>query len=69
MDNYNNYPYKYFGYGYAKEEGKSKDTNRPGQNKPAGRKSDEDLVIEENTIYEIDRECVERLKRNKKRLI
>ncbi|NLY47973.1 MAG: hypothetical protein GX059_03000 [Clostridiales bacterium] len=31
------------------------------------RLSDEDLVIEDNTIYEIDRECVERMKRNKKR--
>lgn len=28
---------------------------------------DEDLVIEENTIYEIDRNCYERLKRQKKR--
>ena len=26
-------------------------------------KSDEDLIIEENTIYEIDRDCVERLKK------
>lgn len=69
MDNHNNYPYNDFGYGYAKDEGKFKDTNRPGQNKTTGRKSDEDLIIEENTIYEIDRECVERLKRNKKRLI
>lgn len=28
---------------------------------------DEDLIIEENTVYEIDRECYERLKRQKKR--
>jgi hypothetical protein len=28
---------------------------------------DEDLIIEENTIYEIDRECYERLKRQKRR--
>jgi len=31
------------------------------------RDSDEDLIIEENTVYEIDRECYERLKRQKKR--
>ena len=28
---------------------------------------DDDLIIEENTIYEIDRECYERLKRQKKK--
>lgn len=28
---------------------------------------DDDLVIEENTIYEIDRDCFEKLKRQKKR--
>ena len=31
------------------------------------RKEDEDLIIEENTVYEIDRECYERLKRQRKR--
>lgn len=31
------------------------------------REKDEDLVIEENTIYEIDRECYERMKRQKRR--
>lgn len=30
------------------------------------RRKDEDLIIEENTIYEIDRECYERLKKQKK---
>ncbi|MDF2485877.1 MAG: hypothetical protein K0R46_2045 [Herbinix sp.] len=28
---------------------------------------EDDLIIEENTVYEIDRECFERLKRQKKR--
>jgi len=28
---------------------------------------DDDLIIEENTIYEIDRECYERTKKQKKR--
>jgi hypothetical protein len=33
-----------------------------------GRKEkDDDLVIEDNTIYEIDRECYDRLKRQKRR--
>lgn len=31
------------------------------------RKEDDDLIIEENTVYEIDRECYERLKRQKRR--
>lgn len=30
-------------------------------------KEDSDLIIEENTVYEIDRECFERLKKQKKR--
>ncbi len=29
--------------------------------------TDEDLIIEENTVYEIDRECYERLKKQRKR--
>ena len=33
------------------------------------RKGDEDLIIEENTVYEIDRECYERLKRQRKRKV
>jgi hypothetical protein len=28
---------------------------------------DEDLIIEENTVYEIDRECYERLRRQRRR--
>jgi hypothetical protein len=28
---------------------------------------DDDLIIEENTVYEIDRDCYERLKRQKKK--
>ena len=29
--------------------------------------SDEDLIIEDNTVYEIDRECYNRLRRKRKR--
>jgi len=68
MDSHKNYPYNYYGYDYAKGDGKYKE-NSFGQKEPSGKKNDEDLVIEDNTIYEIDRECMERLKRNKKRLI
>lgn len=67
MDNHNNYPNNYYGYKYAKSEEKFKDTGRPSHKETSGRKRDEDLIIEENTIYEIDRDCVERLKRNRKR--
>jgi hypothetical protein len=28
---------------------------------------EDDLIIEENTVYEIDRECFERLKRQRKK--
>ncbi len=28
---------------------------------------DDDLIIEDNTIYEIDRDCIEKLKKLKKR--
>lgn len=31
------------------------------------RKDDSDLIIEGNAVYEIDRECYERLKRQRKR--
>lgn len=42
---------------YSKDQGK-----RP-------RDRDDDLIIEDNTIYEIDRECYERLKKQKKRRV
>jgi hypothetical protein len=30
-------------------------------------KRDDDLIIEDNTVYEIDRECYDRIKKQKKR--
>ncbi len=33
----------------------------------SGKEMEDDLIIEENTVYEIDRECFERLKRQKKK--
>lgn len=65
MDNkYNNKGYR---YQYSKREGNSKDITRPSQKETSKSKRDEDLIIEENTIYEIDRDCMERLKRNRRR--
>lgn len=66
MDNHTNYPDNYFRCRYAKGEDNN-DYKRQSKKESYRRKSDEDLIIEENTIYEIDRECVERLKRNRKR--
>ncbi len=36
-------------------------------NEVNNKSKDDDLVIEENTVYEIDRECYERLNRQKRR--
>lgn len=40
---------------YSKDQGKRK------------KDRDDDLIIEDNTVFEIDRECYERLKKQKKR--
>ncbi|NLO09425.1 MAG: hypothetical protein GX129_06090 [Clostridiales bacterium] len=60
--NFSNYKNK-----FTKGEGAYKDTSNPRNKEKFKNKNDEDLIIEENTIYEIDRNCVERLKRNRKR--
>jgi hypothetical protein len=31
------------------------------------KEADDDLIIEDNTVYEIDRECYERMRKQKKR--
>lgn len=60
--NFPNYEHK-----FNKGEGAFKEAKGLGQKELYENKRDEDLIIEENTIYEIDRNCVERLKRNRKR--
>lgn len=35
---------------------------------PKSRQRDEDLVVEENTIYEIDRECYNRIKKRNRKM-
>lgn len=53
-------------YRYAKDN-KYSDSGRQKQRNTNGVKGDEDLIIEDNTIYEIDRGCVERLRRSRRR--
>ncbi len=53
-------------YRYAKDN-KYNDSGRQKQRNTNGVKGDEDLIIEDNTIYEIDRGCVERLRRSRRR--
>ncbi|MBH1942203.1 hypothetical protein I5677_14985 [Mobilitalea sibirica] len=55
------------GFLYGSMNDTSKDPNNTSDKRNKIQKKDEDLIIEENTIYEIDRECYERLKRQKKR--
>lgn len=55
------------GFQYAKKEDQSKDADNLNNSGQSSRMRDEDLIIEDNTIYEIDRECFERLKKQKKR--
>jgi hypothetical protein len=50
--------------GYKKDLTK---TNLNYGNNNERKKEDNDLIIEDNTVYEIDRECYERLKRQRKR--
>ncbi len=52
---------------FISKDSSSKDASRQGQKEQISRKRDDDLIIEENTIYEIDRDCVERVKRNRRR--
>lgn len=60
--NFPNYKHK-----FTQGEGAFNGIGRGSKNDSIKDKKDEDLIIEENTIYEIDRDCVSKLKRNKKR--
>jgi hypothetical protein len=55
------------GFQYEKQGEQAKGNTNSNEINQKLREIDEDLIIEENTIYEIDRECYERLKRQKKR--
>lgn len=55
------------GFIYEKPSNSLSENNNQREATKNQREGDEDLIIEENTVYEIDRECYERLKRQKKR--
>ncbi len=52
---------------YGKQEDLTKDGTDSNGKASIARNRDDDLIIEENTIYEIDRDCYDRLKKQKKR--
>ena len=55
------------GFRYGKTNLTNKDGRIANEKDLVERKRDEDLIIEENTIYEIDRDCYNRLKKQRKR--
>lgn len=56
---------KYDGFIYGDNQNENIDSNKVS--KRGKYKSNEDLIIEDNTIYEIDRQCYEKLIRRKNR--
>lgn len=54
------------GFEYTNRNNNTQNKTNSNDNKNKNEK-DDDLIIEGNTVYEIDRECYERLKRQKKR--
>ncbi len=54
------------GFQYDKPMNSFKENNHPDSLKISSEMED-DLIIEDNTVYEIDRECFERLKRQRKK--
>ncbi len=55
------------GYRYGKRDDTTKEGTDGKGNASIARKRDEDLIIDENTIYEIDRDCYDRLRKQKRR--
>ncbi len=66
MDNQLNRPRNSSGFQYAKNVSNDLQKTKIGGGQGSN-KRDEDLIIEDNTIYEIDRECYERVKKQKRR--
>lgn len=69
MDNQNYQTGGNYGFLFGKQQDSSNDTNPSGRNGKSVDRRDDDLIIEDNTVYEIDRDCFERLKKQKKRQI
>lgn len=55
------------GFQYDKQMPNYRANNSGLSQVSSNEEKEDDLIIEENTIYEVDRECFERLKRQKKR--
>jgi hypothetical protein len=55
------------GFQYENRGISGQSKGNPNQENKKRKDTDEDLIIEENTVYEIDRECYEKLKRQRKR--
>lgn len=54
------------GYQYDNNQNGTKQGNVDAANIGKKYQEDGDLIIEDNTVYEIDRECYERLKRQRR---
>jgi hypothetical protein len=55
------------GFQYDKPKTPSLESNRILNSMNNSNEMEDDLIIEDNTVYEIDRECFERLKRQRKK--
>ena len=55
------------GFQYEKRNNTTKENAETSRVDRKSHRKDVDLIIEENTIYEIDRSCYERLKMQKKK--
>ncbi len=60
-------PGKSSGSQYEKQKITTNDKNDIFSSNNTNKGMEDDLIIEENTVYEIDRECFERLKRQRKK--
>jgi hypothetical protein len=54
------------GFQYEKRSYNPNDKLSISETEKRKKERDNDLIIEDNTIYEVDRDCYERLKRQKK---
>ena len=55
------------GFHYGNQYRSSKSNLNMNSEYTNSNRKDDDLIIEENTVYEIDRECYERLKRQRRK--
>jgi hypothetical protein len=55
------------GFKYVNRNYSSNDRNKVNDTEKKAQNKDKDLIIEENTVYEIDRDCYERLKSKKRK--